>query len=324
MTNIYSTLGIQTINSRNLSTTQATLQKLAEQLSTGKISLDLADFSTTDAKRMVNFNEGINQRTGFIAVANTIDTRLKIYDTSLTGLEDVAALASKLIGGAPTYVADQAPAQGETLRSYLQQVSYYLNQSVNDRYIFAGSRYDTEPVTDLTALPVPPTETAPYTVASNVLPRYDADFDPLNPTASVPEAWVKDNVSIDTNTKLQYGIVSTDTGFQQLIMGLRFAYAATQDATNFQSYMATASGLINDGLANLRSYHTDLAGNQNSLNTVKKSHEQTISSLTDSIGDIQNVDINEVSTKITFYQTQLEAAYAATGRITKLSLLNWL
>lgn len=324
MTNIYSTLGIQIINSSNLSNASAALQRLAEQLATGKKSLDLGDYTTTDAKQLLSFNESINQRNGFIAVANTIDTRLKIYDRTLSGIEDIAALASSLISGAPQYVPEQSAAQAETIKGYMQQVYFYLNQSLGDRYLFAGSRYDTAPVTDLTALPVPPTETDPYTVDADAVPSYDAEYDSLNPALAVPDAWVKDEVAVDVTTKMQYGITSTDTGFQQLIMGLRFAYAATQDSANYNSYMATATGLITKGLTAIRGYHTDLSANQANLTSIKTANALTIADLQQSIGDIQNVDTNEVATKITFFQTQLEASYAATGRIIKLTILNYL
>lgn len=324
MTNIYSTLGIQIINSLNLTNSQATLQKLTEQLSTGKRSLNLSDYTTTDAKRLLTFNESINQRTGFIAVANTLDTRIQVYDRSLTGIEKIGALSTSLIGGAPVYNPEQVSSQAETIKGYLDQVAFYLNQRVGERYIFAGARFGTEPVTDLKALPVPPTETSPYTVAANAVPTYDADYNSATPTAAVPDAWTQDSVAIDVTTKLTYGITSTQTGFQQLIMGLRFAYAATQDSTNYQTYMSNAADLISTGLSAIRGYHTDLSSNQANLSDVKNSHTLLIADLKGSLSNIQNVDVNEVATKITFFQAQLEAAYAATGRITKLSIINYI
>ncbi len=326
MSNSISTLGLQLVNISNLKSGQTYLSNLTEQLTTGKKSLSLTDYSASEAQKLLNLTDKISQRNGFIAASNTIDPRLQVYDKSLTSIEDVAAQIASLTTSSGTYNPETNSSTAQQLQTFMGQISYYLNQQVGDRYIFAGTRYNTPPVSDITTLAVPPTETTPYlsNIAGNELPTYDTDYNSGAPTTSVPSAYVRDSVSIDTTQNLTYGITSTQTGFQQLVMATRFAYAATQDQSQYETYMTTARNLVSSGLSAIRAIHTDLAGNTTTLDNTKDLHQKLITDINSQLGDIQNVDINAVAVKISSFQAQLEASYAATGSMTALSILKYL
>jgi flagellar hook-associated protein 3 FlgL len=324
MSTVISTMGLELLNVNNLTEGQGKLSLLSQQLASGIRSKDLTDYASSEAKFLMNFNNAITTRESFLKVANTIGSRLDIYDLSLTQIEKTAAQATTAIISSSTYNSTQNEALASQIQGCLDQVSYYLNQKTGDRYLFAGSRYNTSPVSDLNALPVPPTETAPYTTTGSALPAYDVDYDSLDPNKPVPEAYVEDQVSIDSTQKLTYGVVSTADGFQKLIMGLRWAYAATQDPANYQAYMTTASGLVSGGLEDIRGLHTGVSNANSALNQTKNLHTSFIEDLQGQIDDIQNVDVTEVAVKINTYQAQLEASYAATARMTSLSILKYL
>ena len=162
MTSSLSALGLQLNTIKNLQSGQNYLSLLTQQLTTGKRSLDLTDYSVSDAQTLLNLTNSITQKNGFIAVSNTIDPRLKVYDSSLTGIEDISAQANNIATSSSTYNPDTNTSTASQLQTFMKQVAYYLNQQVGDRYIFAGTRYSTPPVGDITSLPVPPTETSPY------------------------------------------------------------------------------------------------------------------------------------------------------------------
>lgn len=317
-------MGLEILNVNNLTEGQGKLSILSQQLASGIKSQDLTDYGSSDAKFLMNFNNAITTRNSFLKVANTVSSRITIYDSALTGIEDAASEAKTAITSATTYNSTQNDSLASQIQGCLDQVAYFLNQKVGDRYLFAGSRYNTIPVADLTSLPVPPTETSPYVTSGNALPSYDTDYDSLNPNKPVAQAYVKDQVSIDSTQKLTYGVVSTDEGFQQLIMGLRWAYAATQDPDNYASYMTTASDLISSGLESIRGLHTGVSNANSALTQTIDLHTTFINDLQGQIDDIQKVDITEVGVKITTYQAQLEASYAATAKMTSLSILNYL
>ena len=188
MSDFISTLGLEQNNVKNLTTGQSMLNLLNTQLATGKKSQNLADYSSSDAQKLMNLSSSVAQRQGFIDASNNIKLRLTTYDKALTGIEGIAAQAGTAALNATTYNPDTNGSFASQIKGCMQQVSYYLDQKVGDRYIFAGSRFNTAPVGDITALPVPPTETAPYVTTGNVLPSYDTDFDTSNPTKPAPEA----------------------------------------------------------------------------------------------------------------------------------------
>ena len=321
MSSTVSSLGMQLANSTILKSEQANMSALNGQLASGKKSNDLAEYTPGEALNLLNLNTTITRREGFLSVINTISTRITVYDQSLTSLEGLAAEAASLTNTAPTYNADGNSSNAEQIIGFMRQAEYYLNQRVGDRYIFAGTRYDTVPVASIAALPVPPTEVAPYTTTEPDLPAYDADYATM---PSSEEAYAKDSVSVDTTQSLQYGITSTQEPFQKLIMGLRFAYSATQDQNNYETLMSTARDLINAGLDGVREVHSTLAATQTVLNQVEDRHNQALEDINGQISDIQSVDVNDVAVKINTLETQLEASYSVTATMAKLSIINYL
>ena len=67
---------------------------------------------------------------------------LSIYDTTLTDLEEIASQAQSLANNNPTYGEDIALNVGTQTTSYLKSVTVDLNQEINGRYLYSGSRYD--------------------------------------------------------------------------------------------------------------------------------------------------------------------------------------
>lgn len=324
MVETISTLGLQLLSVSNLSSGQYTLSRLSQQLTTGKYSTNMSDYSSSNAQKLLNFNSKIDEQNGFLNVINTVTPRLKIYDSAMNGIESAVGTASTTILSAASYNADTVSSLQSSIKGYLEDMSYYLNQKLGDRYVFSGTRYDQAPVIsadDILALPLPPTEPAPYTTTSPNVPSYDSDYVDGLPHA---EAFVKDVVKVDTTKDLNYGVTSNEEGFQQVIMGLRWAYAATNDPANYQTYMTTARDLLSDGLANIRAVHTDVTNSYNAINKTSSTITANISNLKDQVDSIENVDINEVSVKITVLKAQLESSYAVTAKMIDLSILKYI
>ncbi len=324
MVDSISNIGIQLSSTKSLSSGTTLLSKLSEQLTSGKYSENMTDYSAADAQRLLNLTSDIDQQDGFLSVINTIQTRIQVYNTAFEGVEDIASQASSSILSAGSYNPDTIDSTRTLIGEYMDQIEYYLNQKVGDRYIFSGSRYETAPVTDIQALPSPPTETAPYLATGDEVPAYDADYDPMNPTALVPTANIQETAMIDTTKKLTYGVTSNEDGFQQIIMGLRFAYAATNDQANYDTYMETARNLIAEGLSNTRASHTTITNANSALERTQDTITSKIESLDSQIDNIEAVDVNEVAIKITVLQAQLQASYSAVSGLINLSILDYM
>lgn len=319
MVNI-STAGLTAQSILQIRNAQSTLSDLSNQLSTGKKSLNLADYTLTQTSSLLDYSSTIDKSNSYLSVINTVKPRLQIYDSALTKLSKLASDTLASVNTTDFNSATNA-ALGQQLTSVMSDITYYLNQKVGERYIFAGtgSRLTSPPVIDLSTLPVPPVapDTAP--VASPILPTSDT----AAPGSDI-QAYTDDSTKIDDGLNMTYGITSTDLGMQNLILGVRWAYAATQDPTNFTTYMNTARGLLTTSVQQLRDLQAYNAANQNRLTEVTAIHKTLISDLTTRTQEIQNVDSAEVAAKITFTQSQLEASYSVTARIAQLSITKYL
>ncbi len=430
-----STLGLQLVSASNLTGGQVLLSKLSQQLTTGVYSSNLSDYRSSEAQKVLNFNSKIGEQKGFLTVIGTITPRIKTYDASLTGIEDTAGDAYSTLLSSSTYNEDTVSALQSAISGYMDDMAYYLNQKVGDRYIFSGTRYTQEPVLSGDALQtlLKTTPTSTTLVSPPAVPEYDTSYDPTTPgtaaTATVadgmeftaaavgvssnditisfsadtanpgmyvatiedpstgttevydnldpatfwadletaigglpstlvtgtvsggtadvttltgntytlsggvdptsadepyPEAWVRDSVKIDTTKDLSYGVSSNDEGFQQIILGLRYAYAATANPDQYSEYMETALTLLSSGLSGVRATHTTVTNAYSSLEKTSDIIKTKVTNLEDQISDIESVDVNEVGVKITVLQAMLEASYSVTAQTIQLSLLNYL
>ena len=171
MTSSISALGLRLILTGSLQQQQADLGTLTEQLSSGKQHSSLTGYTPTEAKQLLDVQNLTLQRQSYLASIKNVQARLSSYDTTMTDLEKIAAQASSLASQNQSYNTATAGRIQSTAQSYLLQVADDLNQQIGGRYIYAGTRYTTAPVsTDPTVL-----QGAPQAVLTDgvSLPDYD-------------------------------------------------------------------------------------------------------------------------------------------------------
>ncbi len=318
-----STLGSELASIARLTRNQSDLATLTEQLSTGIRSADLTDYTTTEAKNLLDLNASMARKEAYLVSINLVDARISVYDAALTGVESLASNAVSLASTSSAYNSETNGTTATTIKNYLNEVEYYLNQKVSDRYIFSGTRYTTVPVASLTDLPV--LTAADVATAGVVSTPTLPDYDSYLPTVTTSSAaYTEDSVTIDSTTKLAYGISSDDASFQKLILGLRIAYAATQDPANYATLMTQAQTYIQEGLNEVQAVHAGLTSDANTLNAVETRLTNDLSDIKNRMGDIQSVDTSETAVRITSLQTQMEAAFSATSKLITLSILKYL
>lgn len=168
-----STYGLNLTLANSLLNQQNVLGQLSQETATGKKYQNFTDYNPTDAHTVFDSQSIINQRQSYLSSMQTVQTRLSIYDTTMTDMESVAQQASSLASQNPNYDAKTVDTISAEASNYLKQLTDDLNQQVSGRYIYAGTRYTTKPVNDLTTL----TDTPPTTtVSSPTLPDYDTDY----------------------------------------------------------------------------------------------------------------------------------------------------
>jgi flagellin-like hook-associated protein FlgL len=91
----------------------------------------------------------------------------------MTDIEKIASQAGALASANQAYSPTTAANIAASATDYLKQVADDLNQQIGGRYLYAGARYTTMPVADLTTLSGAPSAT---TTTNPALPSYDTNF----------------------------------------------------------------------------------------------------------------------------------------------------
>ena len=203
-----------------LNSQSSNLNALSGQLASNQQYSNLTDYNPTDALNLMNLQSGTTQKQAYLSVISTTQTRLSGYDTTMTDMESIISQASALVDGSQNYSATTASSIAVTAQNYLKSVELDLNQQVGGRYIYAGSRYTTQPVTDLTSLTNTPSAT---TTLGPALPVYDTAYAASNLTfTTVPASSVTIGGTTTTPASQNVSVV---------VGGSTYTYAATSTDT---------------------------------------------------------------------------------------------
>jgi flagellar hook-associated protein 3 FlgL len=93
---------------------------------------------------------------------------------------------------------------------------------------------------------------------------------------------------------------------------------------NFFAVITALLSTVEAALEDVDKVRFNLEAKKARLDQVQQQNTFEKNVLTNLIGDIENVDINEVAVSITSLQTSLEASYSVTSRVLQLSLVNFL
>lgn len=326
MTTNISSVSSQQQSLRIILAEQTQMADLQEQLSTGKKTTDLSELGTTDSRRLLDLRAEQSARTAYQQTITTITPRLKAQDAALDSMTDMNSGMLKYISSASNYDVANSTNLSSVIKGYLSQIQGYLNEQIDGRYLYAGSRYSTQPVTDLKGLLTtdnPPSEPYPFTPSANPnLATYDTEAVAGTPTDA--KAFDLSAASVSDTSNVSYGISSNDPAFQNLILGMRWAYAATQDQANYSTYMAQAVQLLNTAQTGLYKLQADNSANTAQVTTATNDHKTFLAIIQGNQDDIQSADKASVAAQITALESQIQASYTVTAKISQLSLANYL
>lgn len=122
--------------------------------------------------------------------------------------------------------------------------------------------------------------------------------------------------------RIRYTVMANDPAFKSTLEGLvRIAYAP-DDASS--SFLNGATSILRQGQDSLVGLEAALGLQQNRLDTALENAQQEKAVLQETENDYAGVDEYEAVTRLTNLQTQLEAAYTVTSRLSRLNLTNFI
>ncbi|MGB4107547.1 MAG: flagellin [Alphaproteobacteria bacterium] len=93
---------------------------------------------------------------------------------------------------------------------------------------------------------------------------------------------------------------------------------------NFFGLFNNLTAMVNNAIDDVDKLRFKLEGVRARIDDVKQSHVEQKNLLLNTIGDVEDVDINEVAVRIQQLQIQLDASYRVTAKLQELTLANYL
>ena len=277
---------------------QARLRAAQTAASSGKVASRYAEIADA-AGELVRVKDTRALKATMAEQSERLTQRLQVMDGALGAVTDIAdsarvALVQRLDGG----LGGDVPLDA-AVDTMLAELESALNTQLDGQYLFAGTRTDTPAV----ALPASPITTADPSL------YYRGDDVRLTARA-------------DADLEIGYGVTAGEGAFADLIAALGQARAAhlADDRAGLQAAMTDLTMAL-DGVGDLRARLGTAAAR---LEKVAEGHRSTVVYLDDLVSGIEDADLATLMTRIAADQTSLEAGYTIAGRLSRLSLADYL
>ncbi|HEX6957813.1 MAG TPA: flagellin [Ferrovibrio sp.] len=327
---------------RNIRLLNLELNKQNQQLGSGRYADGLIGVAP-QALELGLLKSQLGTVDNYKAGVQIVQNRVNLYATTIEQIIDLATDAKDMmIKNRDTFFASTSAPQVQASVA-LDQIGNLLQLRDGNRYLFAGTNYTDNPINGaISGLPtIYPAGTVPGAFTPLTAPttfpagNYTAATDfYINPTATAPGTYddFYDNTSTtiysDDSEQISYGVSAGETGFQTLIDAIiRFRDATADistDPTTYQARVDDAMAQLDTAITQLKSIASRNGYKQQQLAEVMDRHSRAEDTLKTRIGQIENVDIAEVSVNIKNLQTSLEASYVITRDSLQLSLVNYL
>ncbi len=149
---------------------------------------------------------------------------------------------------------------------------------------------------------------------------------PLEVSPGVPSPRL--SALIDTATSLDYGIQANDPVFTETLMGLAMIASVDPsqiaDPAAYDAWIGAAIDAVGRGNGLLVAAETQLGGRSRLLNNTIERQTDRVALYQRHLNELEGVDQFEAASRVTALSTQLEATYAITARLARLTFLNYL
>ena len=269
------------------------------QISSGKIGEHFQDLAP-DVERLIDTKLLLKQNEQFQKNITLTDKKLIAMEAAVDGMIDVATrartLALQRINDPNTFPGMMA---GE-FEALLDQTVANLNDDVEGRYLFGGSQ---------TARPPVVLDAAFTAFGSPDTTYYQGDDLTLT-------------TRVDVDVEVEFSMSADRDGFQDLIGGLRGLI--TGDIIDDEAMLENSLGLINDAIGKMSDYQAELGVRQNQLERIDQAHVDAEIYLEVRISEIEDIDLTEAITRLSQDQILLESAMATIGRLSRMTLADYL
>ncbi|MEC8667760.1 MAG: flagellin [Pseudomonadota bacterium] len=349
---------LQSLLSRQRTTSDMTrlMMNAETEVATGRHADPFAALGSRSIEAMST--RAVYERTEGRIESNTfLQNRLDLMATALGNIREAAqeVLTATITNtdassSRPQYLQEMAATAYDTIVSF-------LNSSYNGKSLFAGVDSDRAAMNswgqDDSATGLSPSDVMSAIVgggitdatdAASKIAALDAAFNGTPGTAAhaYDESFFNGTpltdglgnpnprmtAQIDESLDISYGVQANDQGFRDLMRGL--AMLATTDPADigdddaYEAWIGAAASALGSGVNAVLASETRTGTMQKLVEDANDRLNNKKEVLSLHISELESVDPYEAATRLTSIQTQLQASYAVTARLSQLSYINFL
>lgn len=335
---------------------QNRLNEASQEVATGK-KANVYKSLGFGASEVLSLRAEVNRNDGFITSNQLLASKLEV--TSGT-LKDIRTLTQDFLNTAipnsssPTTSAVDLQAAAI---SALEQVTAHLNRTYQNAALFSGIDSDKISLQNFTQVNpttgLSPSDALASVVGAGITNLADANQkigeiediftsnDTLQPNRNFEATFYNGSPllqpggsetarlqgQIDKNATLPYGIQANDPEFTNILRGLSII-ASTDvsqiaDEEAYSAWVGSAVDALTAGVSGLINVEANLGRQQKALDDKITAQQNLGDVFSSRVNQLEGVDLLEASTRVLQLETQLQASYTITSRISKLSFLNY-
>lgn len=335
------------------------LDKLTRQASSGKIADDYAGLGATATRRSIDLRAESSRRSNYSVTITRTQGRLDSTQSVLSRLQSIAQTFSSTSIGVLSGNPEQVQVGAQQARDALKEVASLLNTTYDGEYVFGGQDSANPPIpnptgilssgmfTQISAEVSSLTASNGASVIANTRAIAASDTSGVtvfsayvsDPATGASEArrtfQADDGLSVpigvfaNRNTSAaSTGASTTGSWAKDLLRGL--SVLASLDSSK-ASMAPGFNELVSDVTATLRSANTTLASESGSLGATQKmlsdrasAQTSAVTLLNQQVGNVEDVDLADVVSRLNLVTTQLQASYRLLGNLGQMSLASFL
>lgn len=325
--------------------TQSLLVAAQRELSSGRHS-DVGLFLGPRTGTAIGLRMRLDEISQGGEIAAQAGVKAGVTQSALNSIGELATNFLSALSGA------RSAAQGQDLarnaaRSALETLTSLINTSFDGQYIFAGINSDTPPLNTYSGGSPETAMIAAFQTAFGITPSdpgtaaitgSDMEIFISGGLANVfsPSGWSADWTTASATNQVQrlnngQQVDVSSNANTVFVPKLAQAFSMMMDlgqgnlsAAAFEATVDAAITLLSEAKLAIGDEQSRIGIAQQTVTLSVQSAERMKAATTDAISALESVDPYEAATRVNTLMTQLESSYAITGRISRMSLLNYI
>ena len=264
-----------------------------------------------DTSRLLTVESSLRRIDQFVKNNAFIDMRMETMLNSMDAVGDILKEVRTLVRD----VLEDGTLEGIDKNDFteikMDQLEGFLNVKMNGRFLFSGTKTDTQPVNAGDLADAPTFDADGVTTTAEPSFFYQGDDNQVK-------------ARIDEGVTLEYGVKANNEGFEKLIRAIRLVKSTDLSDANVIGKFQHALNLLNESADKIGAVELNTGVKFQQLASTTRSLKDTKSILDGVVDEIERADTFEAVSILNQVQTQLEASYATAVRVSSLSLTRFL